>query len=1105
MVFLGLSLSLPLWAGDEPADELTKEQREQLQRRAEELLEQAGQLRQRAKYPDATKLLKKAIATLERLYPEDQYPHGHLDLATYLNNLGLLLQAQGDYAGARRYYKQAQAMFQALYPKEKHPQGHPHMALNLSNLGTLLLDEGDYGGARIYFQQAAALLQATYPKDQYPRGHVHLATNLSSLGGLLHLQGDYTGARVYLERALAMLQGLYPKEKNPSGHDSLALCLNNLGNLLQSQGDYANARAYLEQALAMFQRLYPKDEHPDGHRRLALILNNLGYLLKAQRDYKGARGYYQQALNMRKALYPKTQYPDGHADLAGSLNGLGTLLALQRDYPRAGDYYQQALAMLQALFPREKHSHGHPELALGLNNIGTLLLCQGDYAGAHGYYQRALTMYQALWPKDQYPHGHPYRAATLHSLGFLLQAQGAYAEALASSQQGLDMSQNLTDILMPALSEAEALNYLANLPLARDLFLSISRHIRDSDAACYAQVWRSKGTILRILRSRQRALRQLVDPESRDLWEQLVETRRGLARLILSPPRDPEFHLKRLHELTKVKEKLERQLAERSVPFRRQQKLERFTPNDLVQKLPSGSVFIDLLRYARLEPDPKVPGEKGVKQTVSYVAFVLRSAQPPLRVELGEAGAIDAAVAAWRRDLASRPASTAAAILRQLVWDRLAPHLPADTRTILLAPDGALTQLPWAALPGKRPGSVLLEDYAFAVVPHGPFLLEHLTAAPRSEPGPGLLLAVGDVQYDQEPRLIPEPKREQLLAWRPAERGSRTGPWSADQAAGVVHAAAAGPFQVLPFFLTARPSWRYLPGTLREVETVSRLAKPRPVQIRRGTEASTAQLLCDLPKARYALLATHGFFADPEFRSVFLLNEAAFRHDWREGRATPGARNPLVLSGLVLAGANQPSAGNAEGMSTGDGSILTAEMIASLPLEHLELVVLSACETGLGEVAGGEGVYGLQRAFHMAGAQTTVASLWQVDDDITQELLTRFFENLWHKGMGRLEALRQAQLAVRRGEGNRAHPRYWAAWVLSGDPGDLSSSSPSAVPAEHSEAVAVSSWWSGWPVYAIGVSVFGVVILGLVALQRRRCRQVSLSVSLQSERTIAPH
>jgi CHAT domain-containing protein/Tfp pilus assembly protein PilF len=947
-----------------------------------------------------------------------------------------------------------------------------------------LYQQANYSEATKLWEQILTTYQQLYPKGQCPDGHPELATSLQNLGFLLKQQGDYMRARGYYQQALAMRQALFPKEAHPHGHPAIAINLNNLGALLLAQGDYAGARDFLQQALAMCQALYPNEMHPYGHPDLAVCLNNLGNLLQEQGSFAGARAYYQQALIMRQALYPKDQFPHGHAHLAASLHNLGRVLCVQGEYVGARGYYQQALAMWQALYPKDQFRHGHPHLASTLHNLGALLLAQGDYAGARDYLQQALAMWQALYPKDQYPHGHPLVAGSLNSMSFLLQGQRDYRGALAHSQQAMEIFQDLAEVLVPGVSEAEALNYLASLPLPRDVFLSVSPNLAHSDATCYVQVWRSKGAIFRILRSGHQALRQLTDPESRGLGEQLVQTGRGLARLILSPPRDPVLHRKRLQELSELKERLERQLAERSAPFRGQQELARTTPTDLLQKLPPRSVFIDLLRYDRFEQDPNVSGQKGEKRTSSYVAFVLRPGQAPLRVELDEARPIDAAVAAWRRDLGRRPASPAPDTLRRLVWDPLARHLPPDTRTVVLAPDGALTQLPWAALPGNRPGSVLLEEYAFAVVPNGPFLLERLTAAPGSEPDPGLLLAVGGVQYDQGPHALPEPKPEQLLAWRPAERGSRTGPWSAVRAAGTVPAAAAGPFPVLPFFLTARPSWSYLPGTLREVEAVSRLAEPRPVQLRRGAEASTVQLLQDLPQARYALLATHGFFADPEFRSVFLLDEAAFRHQQGEGRATPGARNPLVLSGLVLAGANQLPAANAEGMAAGDGSILTAEMIASLPLEHLELVVLSACETGLGEVAGGEGVYGLQRAFHMAGAQTTVASLWQVDDEITQELLTRFFENLWQRGLGRLEALRQAQLAVRRGEGNRAHPRYWAAWVLSGDPGDLGSSA-SATPGEQPAAIAVAPGWFGWPVYALGGGVFLTVVLTLIITRRR--------------------
>jgi CHAT domain-containing protein len=167
-----------------------------------------------------------------------------------------------------------------------------------------------------------------------------------------------------------------------------------------------------------------------------------------------------------------------------------------------------------------------------------------------------------------------------------------------------------------------------------------------------------------------------------------------------------------------------------------------------------------------------------------------------------------------------------------------------------------------------------------------------------------------------------------------------------------------------------------------------------------------------LPQARYAHLATHGFFADPTVPSVLHLDPQLFTSSGRD-RAAPGSRNPLVLSGLVLAGANQPAA-SFDPLSHDDLGILTAEAIAGLPLQGLELVVLSACETGLGRVAGGEGVFGLQRAFHLAGAETVVASLWKVSDEATRRLMAEFYRNLGVKKLPRLEALRQAQLTLLR-------------------------------------------------------------------------------------------
>jgi CHAT domain-containing protein len=305
---------------------------------------------------------------------------------------------------------------------------------------------------------------------------------------------------------------------------------------------------------------------------------------------------------------------------------------------------------------------------------------------------------------------------------------------------------------------------------------------------------------------------------------------------------------------------------------------------------------------------------------------------------------------------------------------------------VYVVPDGSLNYIPWAALPGERPGTVLQEQYALATIPHAPFLLDRLTAPKDADhvSTAELLLAVGGVAYGQQPRPVEDERtRLQLLAARPAEvkRGGEGG-------------------------------WADLPGTLQELDAVSRLAVTREVLRLQGAEAGTTRLLRELPRARWAHVATHGFFADPSVRSVLTPDPKLFGQAGTE-RVGAGLRNPLVLSGLVLAGANLPRSEDVI-LAHDDRGILTAEAIAGLDLSGLDLAVLSACETGLGLVGGGEGVFGLQRAFHLAGAHNVVASLWKVDDQATAALMALFYDRLWRQGKPPIEALREAQLTLYR-------------------------------------------------------------------------------------------
>jgi CHAT domain-containing protein len=683
---------------------------------------------------------------------------------------------------------------------------------------------------------------------------------------------------------------------------------------------------------------------------------------------------------MYRKLYPPERFPQGHPELATSLNNLGALLRDHGEYAQAELFYRQALAMRQKLHPAERFPQGHPNLAVSFNNLATLFQSRGEYAQAEPFYRDALAMYRKLYPPERFPQGHPDLARTLHNLGTLLWARGEYAQAEPFYRDALAMYQGLAEAYAALAAEAQALNYLASLPVTRDTFLSVTAEQSGASAAdTYRLLWQGKAALLRVLEQRQRLLRAAKDAATRAQVEQLLDVRQQLARVLLAPAGDSgeQQRGRRLQELTERKEALETELARQLPELARQRADQRAAYTTLSEKLPPRAAFVDLLRYGRSAKDPKA------KATPHYVAFVLRPGQSVRRVELGPAAPIEEALAAWRRDIGQGLPSVAAEQLRRLVWERLAEHLGADTTLVYLSPDGELSALPWAALPGSRPDRVLLEDHTLALVPHGPFLLEQLTSPVPARTAPGTLLALGGVRYDAAPDAVRQPTEASLVV-RGADRGEHPG------------------------------TWAELPGTARELDQLRALAQrlPQPPQLleRRGTAASTAQLLLDLPQARWAHLATHGFFAAPKSDvRQNLFNERDFQLGVGQERAGVGARNPLTQSGLVLAGANRQAPD-----ATSDGGILTAEALAGLPLDKLDLAVLSACETGLGEAATGEGVFGLQRAFHLAGARNVVASLWRVDDEATAALMALFYHHLWEEKRPPREALRQAQLALYR-------------------------------------------------------------------------------------------
>jgi CHAT domain-containing protein len=627
--------------------------------------------------------------------------------------------------------------------------------------------------------------------------------------------------------------------------------------------------------------------------------------------------------------------------------------------------------------------------------------------------QKVVPLLQRVYPKEKYPDGHPHLANSLNNLGALLQAQGEFGKAEPLFRQALDMSNQQATRLAQIAPEPVALNYAATFPMSRDALLSSTRHLSGSEARTYAAVWHTRAAVTRVYQRRHLALiAAATDDAVRQAWDRLQLLRHRREQLLLAPvPKDASARDDKLKQLNDELDRLEKELLPRLPALEHAENLARLGPDALQKLLPDDTVLVDFLRYTHFEYDPGKPGIKGEKRTVRYLAFVV-SRQEIKRVEVDTAKDINEAVQAWREAILQKPPAgneqarreheatlaRQGGKLRQLVWEPVQQHLPQQVRTVYLAPDAVLTQLPWAALPGGHKDSVLLDDYALAVLPHGPFLLEQLSPPPprsekRPRPPEGLLL-VGGVRYDDQPAV-----------------GNQTAQRGAEAVVG------------------QKVNWGYLRGSDEERRLLEKLVArtgPKPTTLA-GTEASAERLRKELEQARYAHVATHGFFADRQFRSVLQLDEKLFeRVETRfqdslflGRRIGEGARSPLVLSGLVCAGANLSD--------TPDRGILSADAIAGLLLDDLQLATLSACDTGIGDVAGGEGVFGLQRAFHIAGCPNVLASLWKVDDAATAALMTRFYGHLFAEDKDQrltpIEALRRAQLELYR------HPELIPAWA----------------------------------------------------------------------------
>jgi CHAT domain-containing protein/Tfp pilus assembly protein PilF len=924
-------------------------------------------------YEAAVANYKEALAIRRKVLPRD-----HPDVAQSLNNLGLVQKALRENGAAKASFEQALAICRTALPKD-----HPQIASSLNNLGNVQRELREYASAKASHEEALAISRKVRPKD-----HPDIAQSLNNLGLVQEILRENGPAKASFKEALAIYRKALPKD-----HPHIAAILNNLGAVQGELREYTAARASLEEALGIRRKALPND-HPD----IAISLNELGLMQLDLRDYAAAKASFEEALASRhKAL------PEDRPNIAKSLDNLGNLQRALREYAAARASYEEALAIRRKALPND-----HPDIASSLIYLGTVQHDLRQYTAAKASHEEALAILRKALPKD-----HPHIARCLFNLGRLSLDSGVdIRDALPILTEATDLYQ--ADQLRSAVVQAEPEQLITAGTSQSSLSLLLTAVlISKADARpVYDRVVRGKGSVT----AQQRWVRQArdaADPDTTRLLDRLRQVTDQIVGLSLDVhpsdrSSDAQNDAASLRALCDERARMEQQLSEHSAAFRTIQGRARVGSDDVQAALPKGTALVDLVDFhvEAATEDGKEPIHEH-----RIAAFVLRPAQrEAVLVSLGSTQSLADLIDRWRSSYgAGKPpaagGSDPGVELRKRLWEPLEKHLR-SVNVVLVSPDGPLNGLPWAALPGTKEGTFLIQEHAFAVVPV-PQLQPELLGRGTGQKADPASLVVGNIDFDARPDRAPATVRENHFS--------------------------------------------PLPGTTAEATAVHDLFRTtfagRPAALLVGKEATKEGFVRRASNCSHLLVATHGFFLSESKQTQLLTAQRTRSLDSLLLHPDVVTTNPALRSGLVFAGANYAT------VSQGN-SFLTALEASDLDLHRVDLAVLSACETGLGKIEGGEGVLGLQRAFQLAGARTTVTSLWKVPDSATQALMTRFHRNLWQRKMSKLEALREAQvwmiqegrnhpeLGLRGGlerpepksnERDPVSPFYWAAFVLSGD------------------------------------------------------------------------
>ena len=841
----------------------------------------------------------------------------------------------------------------------------------LAHLGFLYNAIARYAEAEQLYKEALEMRRRLFKGD-----HPDLAKSINSMAVFYDERGRYTEAEPLYKEALEMSRRLFKGD-----HPDLATSINNMAYFYNGRGRYTEADPLYKEALEMYRRLF-KGDHPD----LALSINNMAYFYNGRGRYAEAEPLYKEALEMSRRLFK-----GDHPHLAGSINNMAYFFEGRNRYTEAEPLYKEALEMYRRLFKGD-----HPDLALSISNMAVFYNGRGRYTEAEPLYKEALEMRRRLFKGD-----HPDLAQSINNMAYFYIGRGRYAEAEPLYIEALQVYTKVLENYFPSLSEKEKQQFWNTMSDNFEGFNSfVSNRYKDKPAIsepAYNNLLMTKAMLLSSTIKVKNTILNSGDSELIGKYENWLWQRKNLSKYYSMPKQEREQKGINLDSLEKAANDREKELSKLSSDFAKLTEKKEYKWQDVQRSLKRGEAAIELTRYRYNE------GRRWT-DTVYYSALIVKpDSKHPELVLLQNGNDLEktyidkykSQVEKQRRgsiDLDN--SNTTMQELYTQYWQPIAEKLD-GVKTVYLSLDGVYNQFNLNTLINPKTGKYLLDELNIVQLTSTRDLIDkpQQIIADKSKKKSAVLF--GDPKYDLD--------TEEYLQLASLFNVTREY-YNIDKTLSE----------------TERDRIVPLPGTRKEVEQIEKELTGKQWEVKKylGKEA-VEEAVKTVSNPTLLHIATHGMFLKDVERS--------------SGERTLGmereqiVENPLLKSFLFFAGAENTIKG--EKASNTDDGLLTAYEAQSLYLDETELVVLSACETGLGEVRNGEGVYGLQRAFKQAGAKSLIMSLWTVSDEATQELMSKFYRN-WVEGMSKRESFNKAQEEIRK---KYPAPYFWGAFVIVGE------------------------------------------------------------------------